>query len=367
MSFFMNSETFYDPARLADAPLVQDFAPEMPSTIDYNAFFGYDTFVQGEVAQDQFCIDKFQTLCEPGTSGQPPSGDFYPPANHYSAAFCASMTQVNPTCVQPSVFSDQLDAWLASQVDEQRSPGPSANAGSRPRPAGVDTILVMRRPMHTLGQFMPVSKRMSSWLTHVRFPYRTARPPKRRVDDSDYEDGAGPSSDCSEYAPRRPAKRPTTTKKAVHRRLPESLQPIRIQPATLPRCPLPGCGLVLEAKDSAWRGHFKRAHHELCLTDGCTGLSVSCKAKCPLPIPDCKSCGSDDKHKHKHSHAAQRGAGGAMTIESVGRHLLNVHFKVAYRCPLCGLQTEWRESACVRHIQRCAEKHPNQRKGSMSS
>ncbi|KAI0719843.1 hypothetical protein C8T65DRAFT_693128 [Cerioporus squamosus] len=346
MSFFMNSETFYDPARLADAPLVQDFAPEMPPTIDYNAFFGYDTFVQGEVAQDQFCIDKFQTLCEPGTSGQPPSGDFYPPANHYSAAFCASMTQVNPTCVQPSVFSDQLDAWLASQVDEQRSPGPSANAGFPTSSGG--------------SRYYPGDAPSNA---HAR----TARPPKRRVDDSDYEDGAEPSSDCSEYAPHRPAKRLTTTKKAVHRRLPESLQPIRIQPATLPRCPMSGCGLVLEAKDSAWRGHFKRYHHDkLCLTDDCRGLSASCKAYCPLPISDCKSCSSDDKHKHKQSHAAQRGAGGAMTIESVGRHLLNVHFKVAYRCPLCGLQTEWRESACVRHIWRCAEKHPNQRKGSMS-
>ena len=36
-----------------------------------------------------------------------------------------------------------------------------------------------------------------------------------------------------------------------------------------------------------------------------------------------------------------------MTIKNVWRHLLNVHLKVAYRCPLCVMQN-LREEACVR-------------------
>ena len=192
---------------------------------------------------------------------------------------------------------------------------------------------------------------------------RSFQPVKRKADDSDYEYDSGTSSDGSEYTPHRPAKRPATASKAAHSPLPESLQPIRVQSSTIPRCPMPGCGVPLEAKDSSWRGHFKRAHHdELCLTPNCRSLVAgSCKARCPFPIPDCKPCASDEGHKHAHS--GKKGAGGAMTIESVGRHLLNVHIKVAYRCPLCGLKNEWRESACARHIRRCAEKHGNKPRG----
>ncbi|RDX52546.1 hypothetical protein OH76DRAFT_166968 [Lentinus brumalis] len=181
----------------------------------------------------------------------------------------------------------------------------------------------------------------------------TARPLKRKTDDSDYEADADTASESSDYVPHRPAKRPATRKRVVQPPLPDSLQPIRVGSTKSPLCPLPGCGASLEAKDSAWRGHFKRFHHdELCLARGCRGLVAgTCKARCPLP----ESCASD--HGNKHTHGA---SAGAMSIESVGRHLLNVHIKVAYRCPLCGLQNEWRESACVRHIRRCAEKHGKQ-------
>ena len=126
--------------------------------------------------------------------------------------------------------------------------------------------------------------------------------------------------------------------------LPESLQPIRVHSATLPRCPMPGCGVELDAKDSAWRGHFKAMHHDdLCLAPGCDAASASprCMARCPCPLP-----GSKGK-------ACERGA---MAVESVGRHLLNVHFGVAYACPLCGVERTWRESACARHIRLCMTK-----------
>ena len=50
-----------------------------------------------------------------------------------------------------------------------------------------------------------------------------------------------------------------------------------------------------------------------------------------------------------------------MSIESVGRHWLNVHIGVAFRCPVCGVESKWRESACARHARRCAEKHAMRR------
>ncbi|TFK78054.1 hypothetical protein K466DRAFT_668541 [Polyporus arcularius HHB13444] len=182
--------------------------------------------------------------------------------------------------------------------------------------------------------------------THVRHP----RQLQRTTDPEYYERDVGMSSDCSEHTPHPPAKRPAASRKAGPRPLADSLQPIRVSSAKFASCPLPGCGMEIEAKDSAWRGHFKRVHHdELCLTRGCRGLVTgTCVARCPL-VDD--SCTGDHGRKHTHTHGA-----GAMTLESVGRHVLNVHIKVVYRCPLCGLENEWRESACVRHIRRCAEK-----------
>ena len=114
---------------------------------------------------------------------------------------------------------------------------------------------------------------------------------------------------------------------------------------------MPKCGAEIEACDAAWRGHFKALHHDdLCLAPGCDSLSLSpseCKARCPCPLSDVKAC--------------ERGG---MAIESVGRHLLNVHFKVAYACPVCGVEREWRESACARHIRLCLRKQKDGKKES---
>ena len=138
--------------------------------------------------------------------------------------------------------------------------------------------------------------------------------------------------------------------------LPEHLRPIRVGTAALPHCLMPNCAAELAYKDSAWRAHFGRVHHdELCLTPNCGGfVAGSCKARCPFLGPDGKSCVGHNGHKR--GGIVKKKAGAAMTIESIGRHVLSVHVKVVYRCPLCGLQKEWRESACVRHIRGCAKK-----------
>lgn len=231
-------------------------------------------------------------------------------------------------CVSPSVFLQPLDDWFASQIEDNNA---------------IDIFVHSASPS-TDDSSPPSSQEVISSIT---------RPLKRKADDTDYEDDA--SSCCSEYIPsHRPAKRPATSRRTAKAPLPAHLHPVKVQSATLPRCPMPGCGVALEDKDSAWRGHFKKVHHnELCITPGCNGPSGStCKAKCPFPIPGCKSCAPASRDDGE----GKKGAGGAMTIESVGRHLLNIHFKVAYRCPLCGLQNHWRESACVRHIRRCMDK-----------
>ncbi|RPD61743.1 hypothetical protein L227DRAFT_59459 [Lentinus tigrinus ALCF2SS1-6] len=341
MAFCMplNSETFYDGTGFTDARLMQDFAQDAPSTFfDYDAFADYDTLFLDGLNQDQFCIDSYQRV-NFANEAYPPAPAFYPPTNHYSMNPATSMPQVDQPCISPAALCNMVETWFQSQVEGCDSYGSSESASS------------------------PVSSSTSQpSAVHGDTPTRSARTSKRKADDSDYEDDSDASTDCSEYAPRRPTKRPATARVAYNP-LPDSLAPIRVQSATHPRCPMPGCGVELDAKDSAWRGHFKRVHHDaLCLTPNCGGLVTgSCKARCPLPIPGCKSCASDDEHKH--GHVARKGSGGAMTIESVGRHLLNVHIKVAYRCPLCGLQNEWRESACVRHIRRCAEKHGKKTKG----
>ena len=263
-------------------------------------------------------IQPFQTVEEVDPYLQ--SAPVYPLAAGYPTAVASHPAHLERHSISPSVFLHPLDEWFASQVETHTTIDATALPSS---PSSAESSINHESPSST----------------HT-CESSTTRPLKRKADDSDYEDDA--SSCCSEYIPHRPAKRSAPSKKAAPSPLPSHLQPIKVSSATLPRCPMPGCGVVLEDKDSAWRGHFKKVHHdELCLTSNCRGPHAGpCKARCPFPLPECKSCAS-----------------GAMTIESVGRHLLNIHIKVTYRCPLCGLQNQWRESACVRHIKKCAERH----------
>lgn len=91
---------------------------------------------------------------------------------------------------------------------------------------------------------------------------------------------------------------------------------------------------MVETKDSAWRGHFKRAHHrDLCGARGSARGGEASRVRCLDPA--CNAA--------------------PMALESLGRHWLNLHIGLTFRCPVCGREGQWRESACARHIKRCAE------------
>ena len=116
---------------------------------------------------------------------------------------------------------------------------------------------------------------------------------------------------------------------------------------------------MLKPRDTVWRSHFRSDHHvDFCAlapsgrcsgpgtggrAGGCPGVAA---VRCPFPAAD--GC-------------AGAGTGGAcdarpMVLESVGRHWLNVHVGLQFRCPVCGTQARWREWACARHIRGCAAK-----------
>ncbi|EIW53429.1 uncharacterized protein TRAVEDRAFT_74757 [Trametes versicolor FP-101664 SS1] len=104
-------------------------------------------------------------------------------------------------------------------------------------------------------------------------------------------------------------------------------------------CPMRGCGEPLETKDSVWRHHFRRAHHaELCSESACA-VSGSCERRCPLPKENGSPCDSK-----------------CMTVDSLGRHVLNSHLGVQYRCPVCGEQRQQRQYAADRHVRMCFKK-----------
>ena len=133
---------------------------------------------------------------------------------------------------------------------------------------------------------------------------------------------------------------PVPTPKQRLSRLPDHLQPIRVDSTQPILCPMRGCAVPLDANDSVWCAHYKGQHHDqLCITAHCGhDGSAACTAQCPFPMVDCTTCTK-----------------GTMTVGNVGRHLLNVHVKVVYQCPVCGIENEWRHSSCARHIRACVE------------
>ena len=169
-------------------------------------------------------------------------------------------------------------------------------------------------------------------------PVRRAPPrrsTKRAREDSDTDSDYTPSK---RQAPSKRQKRTSDEQEQDEEKLPPlppHLQPIRVDATRGLRCPLPGCPAILDSKDSTWRGHFKRAHHnELC---GCGGRPKKhCKASCPFPCLN--NCG------------------GIMGLECVGRHWLNLHIGVEYICPVCLRQETERHSSCSRHIRDCIKK-----------
>ncbi|CDO72132.1 hypothetical protein BN946_scf184962.g75 [Trametes cinnabarina] len=125
---------------------------------------------------------------------------------------------------------------------------------------------------------------------------------------------------------------------------PSSLTPVVVVPASGLRCPMLGCGISLPAKDSAWRGHFRTAHHkDVCHDARCAG---DCKRACPLPRAGCT--------------AGEKCAAMPMSVESIGRHLLNVHITLRHRCPVCGVEKAQRYSSCQRHINTCIKSNAPQ-------
>ncbi|KAI9056410.1 hypothetical protein FKP32DRAFT_1460071 [Trametes sanguinea] len=120
----------------------------------------------------------------------------------------------------------------------------------------------------------------------------------------------------------------------------DGLHPIVVVPPAGLRCPMPGCGISLPAKDSAWRGHFRTEHHDDVCPDVSTGrCSGDCKRACPLPKAGCT--------------AGEKCAASPMSVESIGRHVLNIHMNLRHRCPVCGVEKAQRYSSCQRHINTC--------------
>ncbi|KAI1792798.1 hypothetical protein LXA43DRAFT_1130655 [Ganoderma leucocontextum] len=249
----------------------------------------------------------------------------------------ASQPNTNPShmTASPPVSSDRVPAISSSAFWEE------------------DRIVPICRRDHATERIAAVS-----W-THSRIPPRASKP---NFSDpcADHSVDATPVSEPIPPSRKRPSSSsssgiPKSKKSRTCAPLSDTLQPIKIPSASgaLPRCPMPKCGAEIEDCDAAWRGHFKAVHHDdLCLTPGCQGLSASgCKARCPFPIDGCKACGGADSANPR-----------TMAIESVGRHLLNIHIKVAYRCPLCGTEKQWRESACARHIRLCLRKQKDTKK-----
>ncbi|KAI0655833.1 hypothetical protein C8Q70DRAFT_400247 [Cubamyces menziesii] len=115
------------------------------------------------------------------------------------------------------------------------------------------------------------------------------------------------------------------------------LRPIVVEPPQGLHCPMAGCGIRLPPKDSAWRGHFRAAHHmDICADARAGSCTGTCKHTCPLPT---------------HYKCAV-----PMAVDSIGRHFLNVHFELHHRCPVCGAEKAQRYSSCQRHIDICAKK-----------
>ncbi|OJT04189.1 hypothetical protein TRAPUB_5141 [Trametes pubescens] len=160
---------------------------------------------------------------------------------------------------------------------------------------------------------------------------------RRRPDHDDTDIYPAPSKKCARHphcsAPRTPAHPgsspiPRSQSPALDKStLPEAIVVVRA--AVL--CPMPRCTVLLSGTDeSAWRRHVRVAHHaELCAETACAAKG-SCRRPCPLP-----ACGVH------------------MQVDSLGRHLLNKHIGVLYRCPVCGLEKVQRKYAVDRHIRTC--------------
>ncbi|KAI0327522.1 hypothetical protein GY45DRAFT_1109729 [Cubamyces sp. BRFM 1775] len=128
------------------------------------------------------------------------------------------------------------------------------------------------------------------------------------------------------------------------------LEPIVIPPPSALHCPMPGCGVHLPHRDSAWRTHFRVLHHvDFCADARAGSCTGNCKYPCPLPQGHSAKCAK------------------AMEVESIGRHLMNIHFGVRHRCPVCGREKAQRYWSCQRHIPVCLAQKAAKKEGETST
>lgn len=121
---------------------------------------------------------------------------------------------------------------------------------------------------------------------------------------------------------------PSCTSRSATATLPEAI----VVGSTTLYCTMPDCAADLAKKDGTWRSHFKAAHHKEVCTDSSCADAKSCKsARCPQCPDDAET----------------------MPADSLGRHILNTHIGVVYRCPVCGEQKPQRKFAIDRHIKMC--------------
>ncbi|KAH9941710.1 uncharacterized protein BXZ73DRAFT_98103 [Epithele typhae] len=314
MSFYSEfvCDTRFDPMSLFNAPLVRgDFSywsPEGASQENDDkpaASFDLRPYELGELSGD-FAVDLLSQ------------------SQHFVDLELLDWTSV-PNTMSGGVATQLLPEPLC-EVDYLIDLGRSQS----PHQAASYTANASFDPSPPLDMLVPSALGLYS---AVPTPDRPQSPKRKRLLDD--ERAASPP----------PCKRP---RRAPPSPLPSRLQPIRVTSSSdTYTCPIPGCGAALHATDAAWRTHFKRAHHDdLCATcPSARAPSSACVARCPMP--GCAESGPG---------ASRRKGDGRMTLECVGRHWLNVHIGVVFRCPVCGDEGQMRESAATRHVRGCAKR-----------
>lgn len=245
---------------------------------------------------------------EPVAEEEPDSDDSWAQVDAWRASLSA----------EPVAFIDEavIECVLFSHLHPTSGPdGPTLSLSLRPEvnvKPNAPRSCKRKRPDHNDADIYPTP------------PKKCARGPRRSTPHTPASARASPSSLARSQSP---ALDKSTIPKAI------------VVARTEFPCPMRGCGEPLETKDSVWRHHFRRAHHaELCSESACAARG-SCERRCPLMKENGKPCDSK-----------------CMTVDSLGRHVLNSHLGVEYRCPMCGEQRQQRQYAADRHVRMCFKK-----------
>ncbi|KAI0356978.1 hypothetical protein OH77DRAFT_1436111 [Trametes cingulata] len=220
------------------------------------------------------------------------------------------------------IRTDELAMWAASYV--QPPPGSSS---ARP----------LQHPAEPKAPWSTSRAKPASPVERPSAPGPCER--KRGTSDADFFSAPSKRPHCtashpsSKPAPPPPAPAPAREARVVP--CTDGPKPIVLAPKEGLFCPMPHCRVKLAPVDSIWRGHFKTVHHrDLCGHGGSCDGKAACVYACPFPTSDGTRCVAKVP----------------MTVDSLGRHVLNVHLQLVHRCPLCGVEKVQRYSACKRHI-----------------